>query len=291
MGTNQTLSSAVGLRNPTGFRPVQGDYARMRPGFTLIELLVVIAITAILAAMLLPALSRAKTKAQAMYCLSNLRQVGLAAHVYSGDFDDSFPPNFSSGEPGSWVEGKLTWGNSSDNTNVNKLLNAALGPYVRNAGVYKCPADKFTVNMWPGFSPQRVRTISMNAFIEGGAYKTMNASGGSFYYGTWRRYDKFSEVTDPKPTELWMMVDEHPDSINDGWMITDVTHPKTWLDLPGSLHAGACGFNFADGHSETKRWVESTTRKTVTRKDFEGLYVKNGSRDIEWMIQHSSALR
>ncbi len=289
MNPGQKLSVAV--HRPNGSSPVPGHHPREGPGFTLIELLVVIAIIAILAAMLLPALSRAKVKAQGIACLNNLRQVGLAVQIYSGDFDNFFPPNFSSGEPGSWVEGKLSWGNSLDNTNVNKLLKAALGSYVKNAGVYKCPADNYVANMWPGYSPQRVRSIAMNAFIEGGAYRTINPGGGSLWFGAWRRYDKFSDVTDPRPTDLWMMVDEPPDSINDGWMITDVGNPKAWNDLPGSLHAGACGFNFVDGHSETKRWADATTKQPVKRRDFDGLYVKNGSRDIDWMIQHSSALR
>ena len=86
------------------------------------------------------------------------------------------------------------------------------------------------------------------------------------------------------------MVDEHPDSINDGWMITDVTSSNSWQDLPSSLHEGACGFNFVDGHSEVHRWLEASTRLRVGRKDFSGMFAP-GSRDIDWMIKHSSALR
>ncbi|MEI2723695.1 MAG: DUF1559 domain-containing protein [Verrucomicrobiota bacterium] len=264
---------------------------RFGSGFTLIELLVVIAIIAILAAMLLPALSKAKEKGRAIACLNNLRQAGMAVHIYAGDFEDSFPPNFSSSEPGSWVEGKMTWGVSTDNTNIQKMLKAALGPYLRNAGVYKCPSDTYPAYFpGAGYLP-RCRSIALNGFLEGGAYKTQNPGGGSIWYGDWRRYDRFSDVTDPKPTELWMMVDEHPDSINDGWMITDVTTPKGWRDLPGTLHAGACGFNFVDGHSEIKRWVETSTKIPVKRMDFEGSVFAGGSRDVEWMIKHSSARR
>ena len=262
-----------------------------RQGFTLIELLVVIAIIAILAAMLLPALSRAKEKGRAISCLNNLRQAGLAVQVYASDFQDSFPPNFANSEPGSWVEGRMNWTGSPDNTNVLKMLKGALGPYVRNPGVYKCPADTYPVVIAGAGLHPRCRTIAMNAFLEGGAYKNINPGGGSIWYDKWRRYDKLNEVVDPKPTDLWMMVDEHPDSINDGWMITDVTAPRNWRDLPGSLHAGACGFNFVDGHSETKRWREPSTKRPVRKIDFEGLYVPGGSRDIEWMIAHSSALR
>ena len=85
-----------------------------------------------------------------------------------------------------------------------------------------------------------------------------------------------------------MMVDEHPDSINDGWMITNVTDPNGWTDLPGSLHDGSCGFNFVDGHSEIKRWLEASTRLPVKQIDFSGMKCP-GSRDVAWMIEHSSA--
>lgn len=84
------------------------------------------------------------------------------------------------------------------------------------------------------------------------------------------------------------MVDEHPDSINDGWMITDVTNPSGWTDLPGSLHDGSCGFNYVDGHSEIKRWLEQSTKMLVKLIDFGGMTCP-GSRDVAWMIKHSSA--
>ena len=181
----------------------------------------------------------------------------------------------------------MDWGMSTDNTNVQKMLKAALGPYIKNAGVYKCPADNYTAPTFGGGRLPRCRSISMNAFLEGGAYKG-TGNPGSVWYGEWRKYDKFTDAVDPKPVDLWMMVDEHPDSINDGWMITNVTDRDSWTDLPGSSHDGSCGFNFVDGHSEIKRWSEASTKEPVRQIDFAGKRA-SGSRDVAWMIERSSA--
>ena len=127
----------------------------------------------------------------------------------------------------------------------------------------------------------------MNGFIEGGAYST-STGAGSTWYPKWRNYNKTTDVTSPAPSQLWLMNDEHPDSINDGWEITNVEDRNAWTDLPASYHNRAAGFNFADGHSEIKRWVENSTAVPVQHKQYNGFSAK-GSRDIQWMAERSSA--
>jgi prepilin-type N-terminal cleavage/methylation domain-containing protein/prepilin-type processing-associated H-X9-DG protein len=276
---------------------------RNRVGFTLIELLVVIAIIAILAAMLLPALGRAKQQAQGAQCMSNTKQLCLAWNLYADENRSYFPPNQPfSGQNGNdpmpnFCQGWLEWNqNWPENTNWHQLIDtgapfgcsASLGPYIgRSYQVFKCPADVYDCkeggSSWP-----RDRSLSMNGFIEGDAFPTSPA-GDSNWYPTWRCYNKESDVTHPAPSDLWVLVDEHPDSIDDAWLITDVADTGVWGNLPASYHNKACGFSFADGHSEIHKWRRAPTCQPVQFKDI--TYAINdtpGNVDISWMTNHCS---
>ena len=263
----------------------------------------VIAIIAILAAMLLPALAKSKQKAQGIQCLSNNKQKIMAWTMYQSDFRDWFPPNANEStadivnDP-SWVKGILSWtAGNTDNTNLNLLVydtTSVLGPYcAKNAGVYKCPGDSYPCSI-NNQSFQRVRSSSMNGFVDGANPSYLAGWNGTMAAG-WQVYAKASDVINPGPAALWVFVDEHPDSINDGWLITVVQNtqfqaPADWEDMPSSVHGGACGFAFADAHAAIHKWRNGASVVPVKKVSHNGDFAVGGNPvDILWMVQHSSA--
>jgi prepilin-type N-terminal cleavage/methylation domain-containing protein len=265
-------------------------------GFTLIELLVVIAIIAILAALLLPALSKAKDKAKSVQCMGNSRQLGLAWVIYSDDANGNLVPNAPSYVPNMtcWVEGALSWAaDNTANTNVNKLLQSLLYPSLRSTAVFHCPGDVYTC-VEGGVSLERVRSMSMNGFVEGGGfagYKTGPANVSGKYAG-YRAYNKITDILNPSPANLFVFLDEHPDSINDGFFITNPSSNTKWEDVPGSNHARSCGFSFADGHSEIHKWRVGTTVQPVLKSTASisaTITVGTDKTDVTWMQQHATA--
>jgi prepilin-type N-terminal cleavage/methylation domain-containing protein/prepilin-type processing-associated H-X9-DG protein len=264
--------------------------ALRRKGFTLIELLVVIAIIAILAAMLLPALSRAKLKAQGIDCVNNLKQLQLAIVMYASDNLEKLPenPGATTDPTNAWVAGLMTWdsleGPNRENTNTLLLASGEIGPYVaRNTGVFKCPADTI-----PGALGPRVRSVSMNGFV-GDVDNIANYVDGQTIH-TWRRFLKTGDMTSPGPASTWVILDECPDSINDGFFAVVMTPglAGVWDDVPSSTHGAAGGFSFADGHAEIKKWLDDNTKAPVIRKDCPDRQ-RNSLHDIPWIQQRTTS--
>ena len=134
----------------------------------------------------------------------------------------------------------------------------------------------------------RVRSVGMNGFIEGNAYHGEHDPYSSHWYANYWSFQKMTDIKDPPLSKLWVFVDEHPDSINDGWTIMNPTDLNNWTDLPASYHNGACGFGFADGHAEIKRWLEKSSSVPVKMDQYNGFPAPN-SRDIKWVIERSTA--
>jgi len=270
----------------------------LKYAFTLIELLVVIAIIAILAAMLLPALAKSKTKAQGILCMNNTKQMMLACQLYLTDNQDRFPGAYHGGSatppaPGTpaydtwaktapWVAGWLTWGIEPANTNVDYLVNplySALAKYFANSkNLFVCPTDKYASipQRNRGWS-SRVRSISGNI---GNGAGNAEKDGGPFD-AAYTHPTKLSDFVNPGPSMTWMYLDEHPDSMNDaGFFAPRIGY---WIDLPASYHNGAAGVAFVDGHSEIHKWKSSVPTVKITYTTFAGLSVAATDVDVRWL--------
>ena len=277
-----------------------------RPGFTLIELLVVIAIIAILAAMLLPALSKAKTKAQGIMCLSNTKQLMIAWRMYPEDQSDKLVPNFGvnntadeassrSLEKNTWIANNMDWSANPINTNLILIKQSLLSPYLSGSiNIYKCPADSYlsAIQRSQGWSA-RVRSLSMNAFFGPYSISPVGSpwgSGRNQWFNNYRQWLKLSLIS--KPANAWVFIDEHPDSINDGYFLNDPgTIPGAWGDTPASYHNGACGLSFADGHSEIHKWRSTSTKFRVSTVGYSPPTLDAPGRDdYRWLMDRTAVL-
>jgi prepilin-type N-terminal cleavage/methylation domain-containing protein/prepilin-type processing-associated H-X9-DG protein len=283
-------------------RPSPGS--SLRAAFTLIELLVVIAIIAILAAMLLPTLAKSKEQSQGVKCLSNLKQLTLAWAMYNGDNRENFVVNGNNGDsPGGtatspitgkdpqWCPDDMSQGAAVPGEQISlPWLEAGLiYPYVGSPGPYRCPADNSTYNrgtVFPtgGGGTNRDRSMSMNAWINPSADAYQAYSEGTGY----RVYIKTSDLSAPGPANLWLLLDENPYSINDGYFL-DVPSDSGWVDCPASYHNNACGMSFCDGHAQIKHWTDHTVLNCRTGQN-PGSPIGTRTPDFIWFVQLTTAL-
>lgn len=264
--------------------------------FTLIELLMVLAIIGILAALLLPTLSKTKAKGQNVYCMNNLRQLQIAWLGYTEASGNWLAPNRGITEAHqSWVWGWLNMENSPDNTNTTYIRESLLWPHgADNLAIWKCPADKST-SLHGDIVYPRVRSMSMNSWM--GSY---HADGTPV---PWRGspngqvFRKLGDIINPGPAKAFVFIDEREDSINDGYFAVDMTgfggdgNDLRIIDYPASYHANRGSLSFADGHVEFHKWVDPRTMPPVRQQNLQWWIDSPNNPDVTWLQEHSTILQ
>jgi len=270
-------------------------------GFTLIELLVTIALIAILASLLLPVLAGVKAKGQAVSCLNNQRQVMLACLLYAGDYSDALPYNLGTdeikatvaqGQFWNWTSPVMTWERDSDNTNTALVTKGGIGPYTGGtAKIYRCPSDRAVseTQATAGWTA-RVRSISMNAMVGNAGQFTL--TGKNVNNPDYQQFFKLGQI--PQPAQIFVLIEEHPDSINDAYFLNR-PDSRRWYDLPASYHNGGVHLTFADGHVESHKWRLSATqppaREDAANLPFPAAPAKlygEARQDFDWLMARTT---